>query len=504
MPEQSQSRINDAHRRLAAIIESSDDAIVSKDLDGVVQSWNKSAERIFGYPASEMIGRSIRILIPPDRQQEEELILGNVRDGKPIKHYESIRLRKDGTPINVSLTVSPIQDEEGHVIGASKIARDITEAKRMQVALQNSIEQKDQFLATLAHELRNPLAPLRNGIELLPPECDDGLKAMMQRQVEHLIRLVDDLMDLNRVTMGKIELRMEVIPVDEIVRAAVETVSHHVAQKKQHLEVAFMGTSVVRGDRARLIQILVNLLVNASKFTQPSGNIALNVEETAEGVEITVKDNGNGFAPGTIDTAFEMFSQVVPKSQGQNTGLGIGLHVVRKLVQLHGGSIDGTSEGLGKGSEFKVRIPLNISNTAPELHSHRSEVEQWAVPQKKILIAEDNPDVAFALSALLIRDGHEVLLAHTGIDAVKLARDHRPEFIIMDLGMPGINGYEACRQIRGTDWGQQMIIVALSGWGQPEDIRRSMDSGFDEHFVKPVSRSVLRSILAKPRPSPRT
>lgn len=495
MPGSTAHLLDQTQRRLAAIVESSDDAIVSKDLDGIVQSWNQGAERIFGYTAEEMVGRSIRILIPAERQQEEELILGNIREGRHLRHYGSVRLRKDGTPIHVSLTVSPLFDDHGRVVGASKIARDITDAKRMETALQEATLQKDRFLATLAHELRNPLVPLRNALDLMKEDHPSPLTAMMDRQLDHLTRLVGDLMDMNRITMGRIELRPEVLPVAEVLNTAVETVAPSLEARRQTLEV-ITGTAAprVRGDRARLVQVLVNLLDNASKYTPEGGRIEVRVRTGDGSVQLHVKDNGRGFPPGTIQQAFELFTQIDRADRLSDHGLGIGLHIVKNLVQLHGGRIEALSAGEGQGSEFVVHLAAHADTERVEASASPERAERPV--SKRVLVADDNEDAAFSMSAVLGRQGHEVMLAHNGMEAVRLAREFRPDMVIMDIGMPELNGYEACKQIRATPEGQAITMVALSGWGEPEDKQRSRVAGFDQHWVKPISPTELRGIVA--------
>jgi PAS domain S-box-containing protein len=356
--------VQESAARLAAIVTSSDDAILSKDLQGTIKTWNRGAERIFGYTEAEAVGKSVFLLIPEDRRHEEPEILGRIGRGERIDQYETIRRRKDGSLFPVSLTVSPVLDPAGRVIGASKIARDISDQKRFEAELKEADRRKDEFLATLAHELRNPLAPLRTGLYLLRQPFDakhtEQTRAMMERQLTHMVRLIDDLLDVSRISTGRIELRKEDVDVASAIGQATEAVREMVENRKHTLEVTLPRERIrIRADQVRLAQIVTNLLTNAAKFTETGGVIRLTVTVEDGELRISVKDNGIGLAPEHVAKIFEMFSQVdksLARSQG---GLGIGLALTRSLVVLHGGSIEARSEGLGKGTEFLVRLPLS-------------------------------------------------------------------------------------------------------------------------------------------------
>ncbi len=301
---------------LAAVIENSDDAIITKDLNGVITSWNKSAERLFGYTEQEAVGRPILILIPPNRQVEEPLILDRIRRGERVDHFETVRVRKDGTLIDVSLTISPVKSTDGRIIGVSKIARDITERKRTQEALRNADRRKDEFLAMLAHELRNPLAPIGNAIEILRRSKGDReairvASETLQRQVGHLVRLVDDLLDISRISRGKIELHKECIDVRQLIEHAVETTGPARECMGHELTVTLPSAPVyLFGDPVRLAQVVGNLLGNACKFTDRGGRIWLTVEREREHVVIRVRDSGIGIERDQLRRIFEMFTQV--------------------------------------------------------------------------------------------------------------------------------------------------------------------------------------------------
>lgn len=355
-----QKLAEEASARLAAIVEWSDDAIVSKDLNGIITSWNGGAERIFGYRAEEVIGRSVTLLIPEDHLDEEPRILERIRRGEAVDHYETIRRRKDGRLIDISLTVSPILDAQGRVIGASKIARDVTHRKRLEAELREADRRKDDFLATLAHELRNPLAPLRMGLDLLRATGGGGdeVQGMMERQIGHMVRLVDELMEVSRITCGKIELRKERLDLAAVIQGAIETSRPLIDAAGHTLEVQFHdGPLNVHGDALRLSQILTNLLNNAAKYTPKGGRIWLTAQR--EGVEAVIRicDNGLGIPPEMLPKVFQMFTQIDRDLQRSQGGLGIGLSLVKSLVQMHGGGIEATSEGAGKGSQFTLRLP---------------------------------------------------------------------------------------------------------------------------------------------------
>ena len=349
---------------LAAIVASSDDAIVSKSLDGIILTWNKSAEHMFGYSAAEAIGQSITIIIPPNRVDEERMILDKVIRGEPIDHFETVRITKDGRAIDVSLTISPIRNATNRIIGASKVARDITAQKQAERSLREADRRKDEFLAILAHELRNPLAPIRNSLHILKfaGKSDPGVehvREMMERQVHHMVRLVDDLMEVSRITRGKIELRKECIELAAVVRGAVETSLPAIQTGGHELVLEIRDEPlVIEADPIRLAEVFANLLNNAAKYTEGPGTIRLTAIRDGDAVVIKVRDSGIGIPREMLPRVFEMFTQLDGSHGQRQGGLGIGLTLVRSLVELHGGTVSAASEGAGKGSEFTVRLPL--------------------------------------------------------------------------------------------------------------------------------------------------
>jgi signal transduction histidine kinase/CheY-like chemotaxis protein len=362
---------------------------------------------------------------------------------------------------------------------------------------------KDVFLATLAHELRNPLAPIHNALTVLKLAYNDRgafdrATAMIGRQLTQLVRLIDDLLDVSRISRGKLELRRERIELSSIVHQAVETCNLIADFANQELTVTLPPEPIyLDADPIRLSQVVNNLLNNACKFGGHRGRISLTVEQRGDNVMITVKDNGIGIAPDKLDSIFEMFSQIdqsLEKSQG---GLGIGLTLAKRLVELHGGIIEARSEGLGKGSEFVIRLPV-AGNPASQTAQAPADAIRTS-GKRRILVVDDNEDSAESLAMLLRLTGNEAAVAHDGEEAVEAAARQRPDVIFLDIGLPRLNGFDACRRIRAHQWAEHVLIFAMTGWGQQEDRRKSAEAGFDGHLVKPVDQSELMRLLA---PSP--
>jgi PAS domain S-box-containing protein len=360
----------EALSRLAAIVDCSDDAIIGKTLQGVITSWNRGAEVIFGYTAREAVGQHISLIIPEERRAEEETVLQRLRNGEKINHFETTRRTKSGRILHVSLTVSPVSDAEGRVTGASKVLRDITQRKLVEEALKQADRNKDEFLAMLSHELRSPLAPIRNAIALLQDVKDDAqirelATGILDRQVSQLTRLVEDLLDINRISRGGISLQKRLVTIAEIVDVAVETSRPLVDAKSHQLEIDVPEPSATLfADPVRLAQVIANLINNAAKCTLPGGCIDLSVEKDERSLLILVRDNGIGIAAEDLPHVFEMFRQV-GKPQHKQDGLGVGLALARELVALHGGTIRAESAGIGCGAKFIVRLPLSGASSAP-------------------------------------------------------------------------------------------------------------------------------------------
>ena len=629
-----------ARARLAAIVEFSGDAIITKDLDGIVQTWNASAERILGYTAAEMVGQPITRIIPPDRLDEEPQILARLRSGLSYERLETVRVAKDGHHIPVSLSVSPLKDRDGHVVGASKIIHDIIEIVAAREALKDEREllattlssigdgvivtdadsrvtfinpeaerltgwtqseaegmplpavfrivneetrkeaenpvdkvfrtgvvvglanhtlligkdgierpiddsaapirhsggslfgvvlvfrdftsrrlaeralhesrqklqeealRKDEFLAILSHELRNPLAPIRMAVSVLnkigarDPQLQQ-IHDIIDRQTTQLTRLLDDLMDVGRISSGKITLRKARFDIALAVSNAVETIRPQVDLLQHELVIDLPPVPIyIDGDITRLAQVFVNLLSNAVRYTNKGGRIRLIVRREQAGAVIRVIDPGIGISRDQMSRIFEMFAQVDQSLERGQGGLGVGLALTRTLVELHGGIVEAKSEGLGKGSEFIVRIPA-VPAQREQVQSPEGTTATAQKP-RRVLIADDNVDSATVLAILLRASGHEVQTVHDGMAALESSKSFRPDLVILDIGMPKVNGYDVARQIRSRG-DSHVTLVAITGWGQEEDKRRARESGFDQHLTKPVDVAALERILAEMR-----
>jgi two-component system, chemotaxis family, CheB/CheR fusion protein len=536
-------RVERTMRHLAAIVESSDDAIVSKTLEGRIQSWNAAAERMFGYTAQEAIGQSITLIIPPERLAEEEHILATLRRGEPIDHFETTRIAKDGRRVDVSLTVSPVRDASGVVIGASKIARDVTERKRAErtlrereqalrdahaelqrraaeaelvnrrlraeitqresaeAALREADRRKDEFLALLAHELRNPLAPIRYALATnrkadRTPEQRIRAEEIIDRQVKHMSRLLDDLLDVSRITRGTLELKKSPTELTLVLGSAIETARPLLDAKRHTLSLDLPKDAVrLQADTVRLEQIFANLLINAAKYTDPGGHIQLRATREPHEIVVSVRDDGIGISEDMMPRLFTMFAQAHAALERAEGGLGVGLSLVRGLVRLHGGTIEARSEGPGRGSEFIVHLPLEERSDEGAEPDARSEDADLVCAGLRILVADDNRDAADTCATLLEVFGNRVQRAYTARRALELGQRFRPDVLLLDIGLPDLIGYELARKVRASEWGRRAVLIAVTGWGQEEDQRRALEAGFDHHLTKPIAAETLEALL---------
>ena len=683
---ESQKRSERASAQLAAIVESSDDAVVSKTLDGIIQSWNAAAERIFGYTADEIVHKHITTIIPPELHDEERTIIERIRSGERIEHFDTIRIGKNGRRIPISLTVSPIRDKRGVIIGASKIARDISdrqraqrelhvsrhklaseaaalarlseastrlwesrslaagleeilrtvmalagaakgniqllnaarntlsivshagfdagflatfehlgaeergaacgralamgqpviiedvladeayapfrdvaraagyravvsvplfaadrsklgavsvhfpsphrpseaEMRRLQVycrlasdfiqrirlehalreresALQEADRRKDEFLALLAHELRNPLAPIRYAISAVrnpasTTEQKDRSFDIIDRQVAHMGRLLDDLLDISRITLGTVALKKEATSLAKVIETSVEAAQPFIDAKRHELTIGLPGHAVtLEADPVRLAQIFSNLLINAAKYTTRGGHIEVSATDADGQVTVTVLDNGIGISPDMMPRLFTLFSQAQPALARTEEGLGVGLTMVRALVDLHGGTVEARSEGIGRGSEFIVRLPAGqVDRDADETVPGQS-----AAPTRplRVLVVDDNRDAADSCATILELSGHQVQTAYNGTRALQIGEAFLPHVVLLDIGLPDINGYEVARRIRASAWGADLPLVAVTGWGKEEDRERAFAAGFNHHLTKPVVPNAVESVV---------
>ena len=424
-----------------------------------------------------------------------------LQDDKGYNEQEIVVERPDGSSRTGLAHANPLYDEAGKIIGAVNIVVDITDRKRADDAVRESDRRKSEFLAMLSHELRNPLAPLGNGLQLLrltrhDAEADQPL-AMMERQLAQLVHLIDDLLDLSRIAKGKIELRRRRIDLGVAVKDAVETSRPLIQDRGHDLTVTLPPKPVhVDGDRTRLAQVFANLLNNSAKYTEPGGHILLIVESQGSDVVVSVRDNGVGIPPDKLDVIFEMFTQVDRTLERSQGGLGIGLNLVRGLVEMHGGRVECRSDGPGQGSEFIVRLPVLLSPGRKSQPGEGESGDTHRCTPYRILVVDDNKDGADSLAMMLQIMGHETRTAYDGAVALEAAGTFLPDVVLLDIGLPKLNGYEVARRIREQPWGACMVLIAQTGWGQEEDKCRSKDAGFNFHMVKPVDCAALEKLLA--------
>jgi CheY-like chemotaxis protein/nitrogen-specific signal transduction histidine kinase len=408
---------------------------------------------------------------------------------------------KDGRWLHVedrSVVLADAAGQPGRLVGCTT---DVTQRVEAAEALRQADRRKDEFLATLAHELRNPLAPLRNALQILclspDREVQEQARSLMRRQLDQVVRLVDDLLDVSRISTGKLELRKGQVQLRAVIDRAVETSRPLIDRMGHRLSVTLPDQALtVDGDPTRLGQVFANLLNNAAKYSDRGGHIGLTVERQGSDVLVSVKDTGVGIAADQLPGIFHLFSQVegtLGRSQG---GLGIGLTLVKRLVEMHQGRIEARSEGPGKGSEFVVRLPLVVEASGPPAPAGRDEPP---APRSslRILIVDDNRESADSLGILLRIMGNDIRTAYDGQGGVDVAGEFRPEVVLLDIGLPKLDGYQACRRIREQAWGRAMVLIAVTGWGQEEDRRRSHEAGFDKHLVKPVDPNALLKLLAE-------
>ena len=534
-------------RRLAAIVDNSDDAIVGKDLSSIITSWNQGAQRIFGYTAEEMIGTSIKRLIPADRQDEEDKILTRLRRGERFDHFETIRVTKDGRELHVSLTISPIKDARGNIVGASKIARDITDRKLAEAALkaaQKAAEAanaekaqlleserlaraeaerasriKDEFLATLSHELRTPLnavlgwSTILRGRENLDQEMTQALETI-DRNARIQGQIIEDLLDMSRIISGKVRLDVQPLDLPGILLEAVDTMRTSASTKGVRLQTVIDPlNATILGDPNRLQQVFWNLLSNSIKFTPKHGRIQILLQRVNSHVEVSVIDTGEGISPDFLPYIFNRFQQADASTTRRYGGLGLGLAIVKNLVELHGGTVRAKSGGVGKGATFIVSLPLTVFHPPPdqgEREHPKSKALELPVPSTislegiRILAVDDDADARSLLKVLLESAGATAYLASSAKEGMEQLLSRSVDVLICDVGMPETDGYTLMRQIRtlGDPQKREIAAVALTAYARLEDRMAAIKAGFQNHLPKPVEPAELLAVvssLASPR-----
>jgi PAS domain S-box-containing protein len=508
---QAESELRDAEERMRSVVNHVVDGIITIDERGSVESYNPAAQKLFGYERAEVLGRNVKMLMPEPYHSEHDGYISNyVRSGhaKIIGiGREVVGKRKDGSVFPMELAVSEFHIRQRRYF--TGIVRDITERKRLQDELQQRVHdladadrQKNDFLAMLSHELRNPIAPMRNALYLIKAMGGAAsgdiaeLQQMMERQMQQLVRLVDDLLDVSRIIRGKIDLRKERIDLLQAVLRASETAKPVIDANGHVLDLSLPeGPLWMMGDMVRLAQIIANLLTNAAKYTHRPSRIELEVRREGAGACITVRDQGEGIAQEFLSRIFDLFVQgdhALARSQG---GLGIGLTLVKRLVEMHEGTVQARSEGKGKGSEFSIRLPTFVEAAVMPGGERRAALASG--PSRRVLIVDDNVDAADSIGKLLKLFGHDVRCVYDGPSALAAAKDYQPEVVVLDIGLPEMDGYEVAKRMRAISHLHNTRIVAVTGYGQEEDRRRSRDAGFDQHLTKPVDPDVLQSFVAE-------
>ena len=516
-------RAEELNERLAAVVDSSDDIIASKDLDGVITSWNRGAERILGYTAAEVIGKHVSMLMPPELVEDMPRILEKIRRGEKVDHYQTKRRRKDGTLIDVSLTVSPIRNEDGAVVGASKVGRDITAEKRAQEERERLLEAaqaaradaeaanrlKDEFLATLSHELRTPLNAILGWARILstgpvePEDLKEGLE-VIDRNARMQAQIIEDLLDVSRIISGNLRLDVQRLNVAEVIEAAMAAVMPTAEAKGVRLKkVLDPLAGPVSGDPARLQQIVWNLLTNAVKFTPKGGRVQVLLERVNSHIEVSVIDTGMGIPPDFLSHVFERFRQADSSTTRRHGGLGLGLAIVKQLAELHGGTVRAKSPGEGQGSTFVVSLPITVVHEAPPEKARPKEHEAGEFDCSdeplsgiKVLVVDDEPDARQLVRRVLWECGAEVAVAESVVEAMKLVGSIRPDILVSDIGMPEQDGYDFIRQVRVLFAAKTLPAVALTAFARSEDRKRALLAGFQTHVAKPVDPAELVAVVA--------
>jgi PAS domain S-box-containing protein len=493
--------------QLAATLRSIGDAVIVTDSTGRIISLNAVAEQLTGWSGDEAVGVPLadvfRIINEVTRNSVESPVDRVIADGTIVGlANHTLLIAKNGVERPIDDSAAPIHGASGRLAGVVLVFRDTTERRERERSLADEARRKDEFLALLAHELRNPLAPIYSALQILKLSEDDvassrEAREVAERQVNLLTRLVDDLLDMSRIMRGKIDLRVERLELASIVTQAVETARPAINANRHELSVSMPDEPVwFKADRVRITQVLSNLLSNAAKYTEPEGRISLSATIEDEQLVVCVADNGIGIEPEALPRVFEMFMQVAPGARRSQGGLGIGLTLVRNLIEMHGGRVEARSTGLGQGSQFFVRLPVAVADAEAPAAMDGPEQQAANGSRRRILVVDDNVDAARSLAMLLRLRGHDVELAFNGEDALATVQQRLPEIVFLDIGMPGMDGFQVARRLR-AEFDSSLYLVALTGWGAEQDRQKSREAGFDRHLTKPVDLTALERVLAE-------
>jgi PAS domain S-box-containing protein len=504
------AQLRASEMQLATTMRSIGDAVIATDGTGGVTLMNPVAERLTGWKVAAARGQALesvfRIINEDTRATVESPVAKVLREGTVVGlANHTLLVNRNGTETPIADSGAPILSDKGEVLGVVLVFRDASLERDLERGMREADRRKDEFLATLSHELRNPLAPVRQALGVIraPAVSADQVRwsvDVIERQVRNMARLLDGLLDVSRITRGTLEIRKQRVALKSVVDAAVELARPAIDSKHHQLAVEYPTDLTLNADSLRLAQVLSNLLTNAAKYTDPRGELSLTGEATATELTLTVTDNGVGISADMLPRIFEMFVQVTSVRDRAEGGLGIGLALAKGLVELHGGTITAYSAGEGSGSRLVVRLPL--SSELPEAVPAPTDTPVRATAGVRVVVADDNVDAADSLAMLLGLHGHEVRVANDGATALQLLEEFRPRFAFLDIGMPELTGHEVAARVREAPWGAATVLIALTGWGQETDRRAALEAGFDYHFIKPIDIGEILSAISSHGASP--
>ena len=511
-----------ARALLAGIVDSSEDAIVSKSLDGIITSWNHAAERMFGWTASEAIGKSIILIIPTELREEETMILSRLRRGERIEHFETIRVTKDGRRLNISLSISPVRNQSGQIIGAAKIARDISDRVRAEeerttlLAAERAAREraeaasraKDEFVAMISHEIRSPLNAILGWSQMLRQGTLDknatkNALESIERNARAQAQLVSDLLDISRVITGKLRINARPVDITTSLDSALESIRPAVDAKQIQIEVEREPyATVVTGDADRLQQVIWNLLSNAVKFTPRGGRVMVRVARGDSQLEIAITDTGAGISKEFLPFIFDRFTQADTTTSRRHAGLGLGLAIVRHIVELHGGTVTAESDGVGRGATFRVTLPVRALRGAdpdakPQAIAAENLADKITLHDVRVMIIDDEAETRDLLKVMLTAHGADVHTHASGAEGLAQLDGWKPNVLVSDIGMPVQDGYAFIKQVRSLGFGpNDLPAIALTAYARAEDRMRALAAGFQMHVPKPVEASELVMVIA--------